>query len=59
MKNMKFEQTQKIERMLEIGMTHKEICRAMRVGQTVVLAVVAKRNQQIITDIHCPDFREI
>jgi DNA invertase Pin-like site-specific DNA recombinase len=47
MKNMKHDQTVKIEKMLEIGMSRVEICRALRLGTDTVARVIGLRNKRI------------
>ena len=55
MKNMKHEQTTRIEKMLDIGMTRREICRALKVGESVVGAIIHRRNKtkiQMLKDMY-------
>ena len=46
MKNMKHEQTVRIEKMLDIGMNRREICRALQVSVDVVAMVIHRRNKE-------------
>ena len=61
MKNCKTEQTARIEHMLGIKMTRKEICRALRITEGVVAMVIHRRNQKIkdATPFLLGDTREI